>query len=124
MYDRTLTERLEASTGAPRGPAPPFDRSVLMESVLENIRRVFNERRGSCEIRADYGMPDLNDVLGHGGTPTQLALLVQEMLQTFEPRISDPIVRFEADPRNPLNMNFRVSAVLHFEDGSERISFD
>jgi type VI secretion system protein len=124
MFDRSLTERLEAATDDNPAPPKPFDRSVLLESVLENVRRIFNERRGSCETRADYGMPDLNDVLGHGGTPAQLGLIVKEIMETFEPRLSDAVVRFQKDPINPLTINFQVSATLHYGDDSSRVSFD
>ena len=124
MFDRTLTERLEAvSLDRPYRPAA-FDKSVLVDSVLNNMRRILNERRGSCETRADYGIPDLNDVLGQGGTTAELAQIVQEMIRAFEPRLSDPVVRFTPDPDNPLTINFRISAVLHFGDESERVTFD
>jgi type VI secretion system protein len=124
MFDRTLTERLEASTVDQPFRPSAFDKSKLLESVLDNVRRIFNERRGSCETRRDYGMPDLNDVLGDGGTPVSLALIVQNMMETFEPRLSDPVVRFTPDPNNPLNINFRVTAVLRYGDDSERIAFE
>src|SRR5262249_14990573 len=91
MFDRTLTERLEAATADRPYRAAPFDKSVLVDSVLSNMRRILNERRGSCETRGDYGIPDLNDVLGHGGTPSELAQIVQEMIRAFEPRLSDPV---------------------------------
>ena len=124
MFDRTLTERLEAVTLDRPYRAAPFDKSVLVDSVLNNMRRILNERRGSCETRADYGIPDLNDVLGHGGTPSELAQIVQEMIQAFEPRLSDPVVRFSPNPEDPLTINFRVSAVLHYDGSAERITFD
>lgn len=124
MFDRTLTERLEASTVDRPFRPTTFDKSKLLESVLDNVRRIFNERRGSCETRPDYGMPDLNDVLGDGGTPVSLALIVKSIMETFEPRLSDPIVRFTPDPGNPLNINFRVSATLRYGDAAERISFE
>ncbi|MBV8472315.1 MAG: type VI secretion system baseplate subunit TssE [Hyphomicrobiales bacterium] len=124
MFDRTLTERLEGSTADRPFRPSTFDKSKLLESVLDNVRRMFNERRGSCETRPDYGMPDLNDVLGDGGTPVSLALIVQSMMETFEPRLVDPIVKFAPDPSNPLNMNFHVSATLRYGDMSERISFE
>jgi type VI secretion system protein len=124
MFDRSLTERLESSTiDRPFRPST-FDKSALLESVLENVRRIFNERRGSCETRLDYGMPDLNDVLGQGGTPASLALIVQQIMETFEPRLSDAVVRFTPDPNSPMTINFRVSAVLHYGDDAERVSFD
>lgn len=124
MFDRSLSERLEASTADRPFRPSAFDKSVLLVSVLENVRRIFNERRGSCETRLDYGMPDLNDVLGQGGTPASLALIVQQIMETFEPRLSDAIVRFTPDPANPLSINFRVSAVLHYGEERERVSFD
>jgi type VI secretion system protein len=124
MFDRTLTERLEAATGDNPEPPKLFDRSVLLDSVLENMRRIFNERRGSCQTRPDYGMPDLNDIIGHGGTPAQLGMIVKEVMETFEPRLSDAIVRFQHDPINPLNINFQVSATLHYGEDSSRVSFD
>ena len=124
MLDRSLSERLEISTADRPFRASAFDKSVLLESVLNNIRRVFNERRGSCETRIDYGMPDLNDVLGQGGTPASLALIVQQIMVSFEPRLSDPVVRFTPNPNDPLSINFRVSAVLHYGDEVERVAFD
>ena len=124
MFDRSLTERLEASTADRPFRPSVFDKSRLLESVLENVRRIFNERRGSCETRLDYGMPDLNDVLGQGGTPASLALIVQQIMETFEPRLSDAVVRFTPDPTNPMNINFRVSAVLHYGEDAERVAFD
>ena len=124
MFDRSLTERLEASTADRPFRPSTFDKSALLESVLENVRRIFNERRGSCETRLDYGMPDLNDVLGQGGTPASLALIVQQIMETFEPRLSDAVVRFTPDPNNPMSINFRVSAVLHYGENVERVAFD
>jgi type VI secretion system protein len=124
MFDRSLGERLEASTADRPFRASGFDKSALLESVLNNIRRIFNERRGSCETRVDYGMPDLNDILGQGGTPASLALIVQQMMVAFEPRLSDPVVRFTPNPQDPLSINFRVSAVLHCGDDNERVAFD
>src|ERR1700736_1775392 len=124
MFDRSLSERLEASTADRPFRATPFDKSVLLESVLDNVRRIFNERRGSCETRLDYGMPDLNDALGLGGTPASLALIVQQIMMSFEPRLSDPVVRFPPNPDDPMSINFRVSASLLYGEDIERVSFD
>ena len=69
-------------------------------------------------------MPDLNDILGQGGSPAFLAQIVQQMLMAFEPRLSDPVVRFERDPDNPTTINFRISALMLQGEGRERISFE
>lgn len=123
-FDTTLLERLEAASETRSPGAAPFDASVLLRSVLRNVRRVLNERRGSCEIRSDYGMPDLNDALGRGGSPAQLAGTVQETIELFEPRLSDVMVRFDPDRDHPMRINFRISAMLHYGDRSERVAFE
>jgi type VI secretion system lysozyme-like protein len=124
MFDRTLTERLEASTADRPYEHRAFDASRLTESVLDSLTRIFNERRGSCETRDDYGMPDLNDVLGGGGTPATLANIIRAMIETFEPRLSAPMVRHVVDPDNPLAVGFRISATLKTEDETTQIAFD
>jgi type VI secretion system protein len=124
MADLTLLERLEASTDDRPYRAAGVSSSSALESVLANLRRIFNERRGSCQTRSDYGMPDLNDVLGSGGTPSQLAQTVQQMMSEFEPRLADPVVRFERDPDDPTAINFRISAYLVQGADRERISFE
>jgi type VI secretion system protein len=125
MFDLTLLERLEASTDERPYRAPnPLSGSSALDSVLANLRRIFNERRGSCQTRSDYGMPDLNDVLGSGGTPAQLAQTVQLMMSAFEPRLADPIVRFERNPDDPTAINFRISAYLVQGEDREKISFE
>ena len=124
VFDKTLLERLETAQEVRPAGTPPFDKSVLLRSVLRNIRRVLNERRGSCETRTDYGLPDLNDALGRGGSPAQFAVTVQETIELFEPRLSSVVVRFVPDGDHPMRINFRISATLHFGDSSERVSFD
>jgi len=124
LGDRTLFERLEATTDdrpiAPSG----FDLSLYSESVLSNVRLLLNERRGSCEIRPDYGMPDLNDVMGRGGNPTELGRIIRRVIETFEPRLAEVSVRFNPDPDNPLSFRYRISAMLRTPESTERIAFD
>lgn len=123
-FDRGLVERLEAASVASSASRAPFDKSVLIESVLNNVRRILNERRGSCETRADYGLPDMNDVLGRGGTPARMTNIVQETIELFEPRLSSVVVRFFPDLDHPLRVNFHISATLRYGDVKERIAFD
>lgn len=124
VFDRSLLERLEAAEDTLPNGSASFDRSALLRSVLGNVRRVLNERRGSCETRVDYGLPDLNDALGRGGSPAQFAGTIQETIETFEPRLSGVTVRFVPDQDHPMRINFRISATLHFGEGSERVAFD
>ncbi len=123
MHDRSLFERLEAATHPARLPAP-FSASALSESVINNIRRIFNARQGSCETRPDYGVPDLNDVVRmHLEAVPAIERAVRTQIELFEPRLRDVQVRFEPDSEDPLSLGFAVTATLVGEN-EERIRFD
>jgi len=125
MFDRTLLERLEAATGDAMPVREHGSISLYQDGVLQNIRRVLNARQGCCEIRPDYGMPDLNDMIGRGADSiVGIARSVQEQIEMFEPRLTNISVRYVPDPDNPLQFSFQISAMLYFGDEKERISFD
>jgi type VI secretion system protein len=125
MFDRTLIERLEEAT---EGASPVQERGSIdrfQASVLDNLRRILNARQGCCETRTDYGMPDLNDAIGHGADAVlAVARTVKQQIEMFEPRLENVSVRFVADPDNPLQLDFQVSAVLRYDGKTERVSFD
>jgi type VI secretion system protein len=125
MFDRTLIERLEEATE----DAPPAQERGSIDrfqaSVLDNLRRILNARQGCCETRTDYGMPDLNDAIGHGADAVlAVARTVKQQIEMFEPRLENVSVRFIADPDNPLQLDFQVNAVLRYDGKTERVSFD
>jgi type VI secretion system protein len=125
MSDRTLIERLEEATetASPVQQRGSIDR--FQASVLDNLRRILNARQGCCETRPDFGMPDLNDAIGQGADAVLgVARTVKQQIEMFEPRLKNVSVRFLADPDNPLQLDFQITAMLQFEDQTERVSFD
>lgn len=126
IFDRGLLERLEKAGEFPVSLSDhggSFER--YQASVLENLRRILNARQGCCETRPDFGMPDLNDAIGQG-TDAVLAVAraVKQQIEMFEPRLENVQVRFSADPDNPLQLAFHVTAVTRYKDRVERVSFD
>ncbi|WP_377828197.1 type VI secretion system baseplate subunit TssE [Bradyrhizobium lupini] len=120
MFDRSLMERLEDETATNQAS---FDR--FRASVMENLRRVLNSRQGCCETRRDFGMPDLNDAMGQGADAVRaLARSLKQQIETFEPRLKNVLIRFHADPDNPLQLSFHVNATLNYNDRMERVAFD
>lgn len=120
MFDRSLMERLEDGTATNQGS---FDR--FRASVLENLRRVLNSRQGCCETRPDLGMPDLNEAVGQGTEAVRaLARSLKQQIEAFEPRLKNVLIRFHADPDNPLQLSFQVNATLDYNDHIEPVCFD
>ena len=124
MFDRTLTERLEASTADHPYEHREFDVSRLTESVLANLTRIFNERRGSCETRDDYGMPDLNDVLGGGGTPATLANIIRAHARDLRAALERADGAPRRRSRQPARRRLPHLGDAEDEDEAARIAFD
>ena len=126
QFERSLFERLESADESRLQPSASIglDRSVLVASVLRNVGAVLNERRGSCETRPDFGLPDLNDAIGRGSGPVQFAAVVQEAIDLFEPRLSNVLVRYVPDSDHPMRINYRISATIQIGDHRERLAFD
>lgn len=125
MFDRGLLERLQEATEGV-APAPePGSIGRLQISVLDNVRSILNARQGCCETRPDFGMADLNDAIGQGADAVlSVARLVKLQIEMFEPRLENVSVRYVADPDNPLQLAFHISALLRYGEQTERMSFD
>ncbi|CAN1523843.1 COG3518 Predicted component of the type VI protein secretion system [Rhabdaerophilaceae bacterium] len=123
MRDRTLFEQLD-SAGRLSAVADSFSVAMVTESIVDNIRRIFNTRQGAVETRPDYGMPDLNDVVSLflEAVPA-IETAVRDQIEKFEPRLRNIDVAFEAHPDDPMALGFVVTATIVGRDG-EQIRFD
>ena len=122
MADRSLLERLVSSEQTVN-PLGRLNRSVLAHSILSNLSRLFNARRGSCLARPDYGLTDFNDTLLTGGDATTLiARAIKQQIDLFEPRLTQVMVRPVPTPDDPLAMRFNITGRIRLLDG-ERILF-
>jgi type VI secretion system protein len=125
MFSKTLFERLETAVDGPSAPAGELDRWALSNSVLASVRRILNARQGCCEIRNDFGMPDLNDISAEASeTIPAIARAVKYQLETFEPRLVNVQVRALNETDRPGDFAFTVNAMLRLGDDGEAIKFD
>ncbi len=124
MYERTLFERL-ANPQAEQRTDDRIDMSVVIESVMTNLRTVFNTRQGSVMIRGDYGLSDFSDLsLLFRDAMAHIAREIKELIEKFEPRLEDVTVRHVADEDNPLALSFRISGVVVVGEREETVRFD
>jgi type VI secretion system protein len=71
----------------------------LLHSVLGNLRRLFNARRGSLAHLPEYGLPDLSDVSPSSPqTIESLRVAIREAVERFEPRLQNVRITREAGP--------------------------
>lgn len=108
-------------TGDNRARIEP-DPSAVLGDVLDHLRELFNVRQGSVPTRADYGMPDFNDVVHE--FPDAIGILraeIQRQITLFEPRLRDVGVRHVPTPERPLSLVFSVTALLVLSGQEHRV---
>ena len=94
----------------------------LLWSVVSNLNRLFNTRRGSVKHLPDYGLPDLTTVYRDApGSGDELRRAIQDSIETYEPRLRR--VRVERNETDEFSMRlvFIVSGVLK---NGERVRFE
>ena len=85
---------------------------ALVQSVIDNLGRLLNTRRGSVGHLPEYGLPDLTEI--YRDVPESIEALrraVREAVEAYEPRLRRVRVTHEAS--DPYEM--QIVLVLHGE---------
>lgn len=97
------------------------DRRLVL-SVVSNLNRLFNTRRGTVGHLPDYGLPDMLTVYRDSPrSADELRRAVKESIETYEPRLSHVRVRRRETDEHSMRLVFVVEAQLkngkrvHFE---------
>ncbi len=116
MQRGVLGRMVAAAEGTPVRVAPE-------QSVLAHLRVLLNTRCGSCELRPDYGLPDLVDYLHNfPGGVRDLQRALQQAISAGEPRLKNVSVRPLELESGILTLHFEVTASL--AGGDKRLRFD
>jgi len=84
-----------------------------LHSVLGNLRRLFNARRGSLAHVPEYGLPDLSDVSPSSPEKIEaLRVAIRESVERFEPRLQKVRVTREGGRADASHLVFLLSAQL------------
>lgn len=83
------------------------------ESILQHLAVLLNTRQGSSALDAEYGMPDMTDVVHNipAGIPA-LSRMIADAIQRYEPRLKGVAVRASARAHESLSLSFEVRAQL------------
>ena len=90
--------------------------SRLAESVVANLRRLLNARHGIAPIQADYGIPDLCDVIHNfPDAITGMRKAIKATIEKYEPRLRRVQVK-HVDSDDALALRFEITAELVTEE--------
>lgn len=121
--ERTLLDRLRHPPGPQR--TVHQDAEALQQSVLTNLRRIFNSRQDQVATVADFGMPDLTD-LPHSmpDSVETVRRAIQQGVAKYEPRLHGVRVRHIADEDDPRILRFEITARLVIDDGQSMVRYE
>jgi type VI secretion system lysozyme-like protein len=113
MSEERLFKRLRRWSA---GGAAGIDVGGYIESVLQDLGKLYNTRRGSTPLSSLYGLPDISNMLANL-TPPDLER-IREAIETttreFEPRMQGTKVSLPAE-ENLGVLRFAVQADLLYE---------
>lgn len=94
----------------------------LLWSVVSNLNRLFNTRRGTLGHLPDYGLPDLLTVYRDAPrTADELRRAVKESIETYEPRLRRVRVRRRETDAYTMRLVFIVTGEL---TNGEKVRFE
>ncbi len=100
-------------TGAPATEGDLSGMALRVASVQRHLDRLFNARRGSLAHQPDYGLPDLGAIYENLPYSVEaLARTVQNLIETYEPRLSQVRVRQSAPVESDRRIKLEISGSL------------
>jgi type VI secretion system protein len=121
VFEERLAARAMRGGGMPTARPDP---SAVLNDVLAHLGELMNVRQGAVMTRPDYGMPDINTLLV--ALPDTLGALrsaIARQIERFEPRLTNVVVRHQANPDNPLRLVFAITADLLLGERRQSVAF-
>ncbi len=89
------------------------DLRPLLRSVLKNLQRILNTRRGNVETVPDLGIPDFTEIV-HTMPESimQFQQAIKQTIRLYEPRLERVRVRYIPVEDDPLALHFEIIAQL------------
>jgi type VI secretion system protein len=123
INERSLFERL-ADPDPPGGRRLSLDIGRLKRSVVTHLQVMLNSRHGHAPAQPDYGIPDLNEFMfAFPDSITPMRQAIERSIEKYEPRLKNVKAVWVADPDNPLNIRFEITAQLVGEEKNIPVAF-
>lgn len=80
-------------------------------SIISNLDRLMNTRRGALSHLTEYGLPDISDVYRDmPGSINELQQAIAAAVETYEPRLQHVRVEHQATDRYSMQLVFLLTA--------------
>lgn len=111
MFEESLLERIRHVEANP-GARIARNSSQGIGSIMNNLQKILNTRRGSVPIADDFGMPDFTNFPGEdvSDMARRLESMLKGGIEKYEPRLTNVRVAFEPKAEDNLSLRFKLEA--------------
>lgn len=94
------------------------DINALVESIKDDLEKLYNTKRGTVLIDDNFGIPDFSYMLNGYSAPDVGSILKQLHLQTkkYEPRLQAMHVTFVEQNKFPGKLQFQINAEIKIKE--------
>ncbi len=118
---RTLSEKLRRPDPGPEAHAA----HRLRQSILLNLRRILNSRRGSAPSAIEYGIIDLSAIVhNYPESVGEMAESIRQCVRRYEPRLTHVRVIYDKREEDELTLRFHIAAQVAVPGLKSRLGFD
>jgi len=117
MKEKRLLERISAlELGTERSRLTQSQ--VLLDSLMEHLRRILNTRQGSVPMDPEFGVPDFTNLAGTfaTGETAQIVENMTRMVARYEPRLKSPCISVAENGREVLSLSFSLDGLVAIDD--------
>lgn len=120
MAEERLFKRLRRWSSGNTGT----DVGSYVESVLQDVSRLYNTRQGSTPLSELYGLPDISNMLANLTPPDveRIREAIEVTTREFEPRMQGTRVSVPGE-ESPGMLRFAVQANLLYEKASVPVRY-
>ncbi len=98
--------------------ASEIDVNEMMESVRDDLEKLFNTRRGTVLIDEDYGLPDFTHLMNGYAVPDvdEIERNLLYLVRQYETRLNTVSLAYQEPGKSSMGLKFALSAMFHHKN--------
>ena len=104
--------------------ASEIDINEMMESVRDDLEKLFNTRRGTVLIDDDYGLPDFTHLMNGYSAPDvgEIERNLLALVRQYETRLSAVNLSYQEPGKSSMGLRFMLSAMFHHKNQDSNLA--
>ncbi len=119
-----LLKRIKSWEEAGEVSASNADINEVMESVRDDLEKLFNTRRGTVLVDTEFGLPDFSHLMNGYAAPdiSEIQQNMQKQISTYEKRLQNILIVPQESKSNDIVIRFGLTAVFNHKNQEHVLS--